>query len=105
MRFVILALILAAAAGCTAADTAKATKMAGDAVAKAKEAFLNPITAKFEEISKKIGELSGEQQKEAQALFDKSKINEIKDSPADKWEGLKASVEDLFKKLKEMLKL
>ena len=59
MRFVILALILAAAAGCTAADTAKATKMAGDAVAKAKEAFLNPITAKFEEISKKIGELSG----------------------------------------------
>ena len=86
---------------------AAAGKVAQETIEHAKERFAKLSNVHFEEIEKKIKDLSGDALTEAQALYAsaKEKFAEIKDAAPEKWEEIKKEVEDKIAELKTKLGL
>lgn len=86
---------------------AAAGKIAQETIEHAKEQFAKLSNVQFEEIEKKIKDLSGDALTEAHALYTsaKEKFAEIKDAAPEKWEEIKKEVEDKIAELKTKLGL
>lgn len=86
---------------------AAAEKAAENAIQKAKDEFAKLSDTHLEDIQKKIKELSGDAQTEAQAMYTaiKEKLAAIRDSAPEKWEELKKEVEDGIAELKKKVGL